>query len=149
MDRDPLAPYPADPARPSWWRRRPYVHFVRLAVLSAALICVSEFLLTMIPCFILLAHSPDLFGCFLVVGIYVEQVGHFYEVRHIPVLLVLSALQLLAVGVIGEYLWRVADEVRGAPSFVIASRLGEDAHFCARPNKRLIIHDVIEIPRRY
>jgi polyisoprenyl-phosphate glycosyltransferase len=40
------------------------------------------------------------------------------------VLLVVSGFQLLMLGVIGEYLWRVADEVRGAPSFVIHSRLG-------------------------
>jgi dolichol-phosphate mannosyltransferase len=64
------------------------------------------------------------------------------------VLLVLSGLQMLAVGVIGEYLWRVADEVRGAPSFIIASRLGEAADFYPRPIKRLVTHDVIEIPRR-
>jgi dolichol-phosphate mannosyltransferase len=42
------------------------------------------------------------------------------------VLLVVSGFQLLMLGVIGEYLWRVADEVRGAPSFVIHSRLGMD-----------------------
>jgi hypothetical protein len=29
-------------------------------------------------------------------------------------------------GVIGEYLWRVADEVRGSPPFVIESRLGTE-----------------------
>ena len=40
------------------------------------------------------------------------------------VLLVVSGFQLLMLGVIGEYLWRVADEVRGAPSFIIHSRLG-------------------------
>ena len=40
------------------------------------------------------------------------------------VLLVVSGFQLLMLGIIGEYLWRVADEVRGAPSFIIHSRLG-------------------------
>ena len=40
------------------------------------------------------------------------------------VLLVVSGFQLLMLGVIGEYLWRIADEVRGAPAFVIQSRLG-------------------------
>lgn len=40
------------------------------------------------------------------------------------VLLLVSGLQLLMLGVIGEYLWRVADEVRGAPPFVVQSRLG-------------------------
>jgi UDP-glucose 4-epimerase len=40
------------------------------------------------------------------------------------VLLFVSGVQLLMLGVIGEYLWRVADEIRGAPPFVIQSRLG-------------------------
>jgi dolichol-phosphate mannosyltransferase len=40
------------------------------------------------------------------------------------VLLLVSGFQMLMLGVIGEYLWRVADEVRGSPPFVIASRLG-------------------------
>ena len=40
------------------------------------------------------------------------------------VLLFVSGVQLLMLGVIGEYLWRVADEVRGAPPFVVESRLG-------------------------
>jgi len=40
------------------------------------------------------------------------------------VLLLVSGVQLLMLGVIGEYLWRVADEVRGSPPFVIESRLG-------------------------
>jgi len=43
------------------------------------------------------------------------------------VLLVVSGFQLLMLGVIGEYLWRVADEVRGSPAFVIESRLGTSA----------------------
>ncbi len=38
--------------------------------------------------------------------------------------LVLSGFQLLALGVLGEYLWRVADEVRGAPPFIIESTSG-------------------------
>jgi len=40
------------------------------------------------------------------------------------VLLLVSGFQMLMLGVIGEYLWRVADEVRGTPPFVIESRLG-------------------------
>lgn len=39
-------------------------------------------------------------------------------------LLLLSGFQMLMLGVIGEYLWRVADDVRGSPAFVIQSRLG-------------------------
>lgn len=42
------------------------------------------------------------------------------------VLLLVSGFQLLTLGVIGEYLWRVADEVRGTPPFVVESRLGID-----------------------
>jgi len=50
--------------------------------------CVSEVLLTMVPCFVFLADSPDPFFCFVLVGTYVDQVGFFHEVRHIPVVLV-------------------------------------------------------------
>lgn len=42
------------------------------------------------------------------------------------VLLLVSGFQLLTLGIIGEYLWRVADEVRGTPPFVVQSRLGID-----------------------
>ena len=42
------------------------------------------------------------------------------------VMLVLSGFQLLMLGVLGEYLWRVADEVRGAPAFIIEATLGID-----------------------
>lgn len=40
------------------------------------------------------------------------------------VLLLVSGFQLLMLGVIGEYLWRALDEVRGTPPFVVQSRLG-------------------------
>lgn len=40
------------------------------------------------------------------------------------VLLVVSGFQLLTLGVIGEYLWRVADEVRGAPPFLVNALMG-------------------------
>jgi dolichol-phosphate mannosyltransferase len=43
------------------------------------------------------------------------------------VLLLVSGMQLLMLGVIGEYLWRVADEVRGSPPYVIESTLGIEA----------------------
>ncbi len=35
-----------------------------------------------------------------------------------------SAFQLLAVGLLGEYLWRVAEEVRGGPAYVIRKCIG-------------------------
>lgn len=40
------------------------------------------------------------------------------------VLLLVSGFQLLTLGIIGEYLWRVADEVRGSPPFIVEARLG-------------------------
>jgi len=40
------------------------------------------------------------------------------------VLLLVSGFQLLTLGVIGEYLWRVADEVRGAPPFLVRAVMG-------------------------
>lgn len=43
------------------------------------------------------------------------------------VLLLVSGFQLLMLGVIGEYLWRVVDEAHGTPPFIIQSTLGLDA----------------------
>jgi polyisoprenyl-phosphate glycosyltransferase len=40
------------------------------------------------------------------------------------VLLIVSGLQMVMLGVIGEYLWRVLDQARARPPFVIAERVG-------------------------
>jgi dolichol-phosphate mannosyltransferase len=39
--------------------------------------------------------------------------------------LILGGAQLVAVGVLGEYQWRIFDEVRGRPSYVIEEQIGE------------------------
>jgi polyisoprenyl-phosphate glycosyltransferase len=47
-------------------------------------------------------------------------------VRWLLILVVgLAGLQLLAVGVVGEYVWRALDEARGRPSFVIEAVAGQ------------------------
>jgi dolichol-phosphate mannosyltransferase len=48
------------------------------------------------------------------------------------VLLVIGGLQIVMLGVIGEYLWRALDEVRGRPPFIVAESVGFDAE-AARP----------------
>lgn len=40
------------------------------------------------------------------------------------VVLFVSGFQLLTLGIIGEYLWRVADEVRGTPAYLVRHRVG-------------------------
>jgi len=35
------------------------------------------------------------------------------------VILILGGIQMLMVGVLGEYLWRALDEIRGRPKFLI------------------------------
>jgi len=42
-------------------------------------------------------------------------------------LLVVSGVQLVIVGVVGEYLWRVLEEVRSRPRFVVAERVNFDS----------------------
>jgi polyisoprenyl-phosphate glycosyltransferase len=42
----------------------------------------------------------------------------------IIILALLGGVQMLAMGILGEYLWRVAEQVRGAPRFFIMSRHG-------------------------
>lgn len=43
------------------------------------------------------------------------------------VLLLVSGFQLLMLGVIGEYLWRIADDVRGSPAFIVQSRIEDES----------------------
>ncbi len=59
------------------------------------------------------------------------------------VLLLVSGFQLLTLGVIGEYLWRVADEVRGTPPFLINAMLGiEEIENAARDLRSELIEKV-------
>jgi dolichol-phosphate mannosyltransferase len=39
------------------------------------------------------------------------------------VLLIVSGVQLLMLGVLGEYLWRAFDEIRGRPSYIVEKRI--------------------------
>ena len=39
-----------------------------------------------------------------------------------------AGVQLISLGVIGEYLGRVYEEVKGRPLFLVAEELGLDAH---------------------
>jgi polyisoprenyl-phosphate glycosyltransferase len=41
------------------------------------------------------------------------------------VLLMVSSFQMIALGVLGEYLWRILDEVRKRPNFVIEKKIDE------------------------
>jgi dolichol-phosphate mannosyltransferase len=40
------------------------------------------------------------------------------------VLLLLSGVQMLMLGMTGEYLWRVLDEVRGRPPYIVRETVG-------------------------
>jgi dolichol-phosphate mannosyltransferase len=39
------------------------------------------------------------------------------------VLLIVSGVQLLMLGVLGEYLWRAFDEVRGRPRYIVEKKI--------------------------
>jgi len=39
------------------------------------------------------------------------------------VLLIVSGVQLVMLGVLGEYLWRAFDEVRGRPRYIVERRI--------------------------
>jgi hypothetical protein len=74
------------------WFRRGYIHLFGLQRLLLHLVCVGEFLLHLLPCFVFSEFNP--FSCLLMVKLYQDEVGFFNEFRHYPVLI------LLAVGVV-------------------------------------------------
>ncbi len=47
------------------------------------------------------------------------------------VLLVVSGLQMLMLGMLGEYLWRTLDEVKQRPRYIIEATVGGEAHHTA------------------
>jgi dolichol-phosphate mannosyltransferase len=51
------------------------------------------------------------------------------------VLLLVSGIQLLMLGILGEYLWRSFDESRKRPPFIIKNMMGFDTHSLTQKNK--------------
>lgn len=45
----------------------------------------------------------------------------------VVLILVLGGIQLITVGIIGEYLWRGVDETRRRPLYLVRERIGERA----------------------
>jgi dolichol-phosphate mannosyltransferase len=48
--------------------------------------------------------------------------------------LVLGGVQLLMIGVLGEYLWRILDEARARPLYIVERTLGFSTATSARPD---------------
>lgn len=78
-------------------------------------------------------------------GVFISLAGFLYailiiflrmsDITRVPgwsslmiVFLLTSGLQLLMLGVIGEYLWRSADQVKGRPLYVVRDQIGFDIH---------------------
>ena len=45
----------------------------------------------------------------------------------VVIVLVIGGVQMLMIGVLGEYLWRALDEARGRPRFIVEKTIGESA----------------------
>lgn len=70
------------------WFSRCGIPLARFVVVFAGLVCLSEFLMSLFPCFALVVFNP--FLCLLLVGLYQDEVGFLHEFRHYPVLLALA-----------------------------------------------------------
>ena len=55
----------------------------------------------------------------------------------------LSGLQLFVLGMLGEYLWRVADEVRRRPLFLVQELTGDFSRLTKVRDRRLIQPDLL------
>ena len=67
------------------------------------------------------------YGAWLVVRTLLHGVDVPGYASLMTVMLFLGGVQLLSLGVIGEYLGRVYDEVKARPLYVVSARLGFDA----------------------
>jgi glycosyltransferase involved in cell wall biosynthesis len=64
------------------------------------------------------------YGTGIVITVFIKGRGQFQGWSSLMVaILALNGLQLLSMGVIGEYLWRAIEEIRGRPHFVTAQLL--------------------------
>lgn len=72
----------------------------------------------------LLGTATMLLGLAVAVGLLVTGVFNGGWAACVAALL-LGGAQLVAVGVLGEYQWRILDEVRGRPAYVIEEQIGE------------------------
>ncbi len=83
----------------------------------------------MIPVGVLMAVS----GIALVVALGIERFAFDISIGAWGVLiapvLFLGGLNLLMMGILGEYLWRVLDEVRGRPLYIVQEEIGFESEF--------------------
>jgi dolichol-phosphate mannosyltransferase len=56
------------------------------------------------------------------------------------IVLVVGGIQMLMMGVLGEYLWRALDEARRRPRYIIESALGETREFHPSNNKPAVVN---------
>ncbi len=68
-----------------------------------------------------------LYACFLIVGRLLWGVGAAGWPSVMVTVLFLGGVQLIMLGILGEYLWRTSDQVRGRPLFLVMEELGFEA----------------------
>ncbi len=71
----------------------------------------------------------------VVVGLVSGLIAPGWGTVAVPLMLLLSGVHLIAMGVLGQYLWRILEGVHGRPQYVVQERIGAFSHASDRERR--------------
>ena len=107
---------------------------LKLALVTGLLVSAGGFLLILILIYLRLSHSFDLPGW----------------TSLMVIVLFLGGIQLITIGIVGEYIARIYEEVKARPLYLLASRSGGEAASEAEgPEMQASVHESSTRPRSF